>query len=188
MILWVDVKSDVDSGELFLEHPEDRLTHSKNSAKPAEAQTLVQALQQWPNQRFILNIVDNVMNIHFTVINSIKDLDPDQRILIQSETDVLLRSIKERKPQWLYGSSRADLMRWLSFQSIGILPATPLKGDVFIVPLNYRPNKASLNPGVIEELLRRNKKLIIGPLKTAEELVQAQNFKADGYVIDFKSF
>lgn len=141
-------------------------------------------LKQFPTQRFILNIIDNVQDIHTDILKVIEPLNIDSRVLIQSDTSVIISSIKELKPMWLYGCSQPDIMRFLSFDSIFILPATPFKGDVYITPVHLL-NRFILKQSVFNEIKRRKKLVLIGPIQDKNEYLDAQKFSAiDGYIFD----
>jgi diaminopimelate decarboxylase len=45
-------------------------------------------------------------------------------------------------------------------------------------------NRPAFNSDVINEMRRRHKKIFLGPIKTREELQQAKEVKADGYITD----
>lgn len=144
---------------------------------------LHEVLAAHPQQKFVLNIMDNVEGVHTDTIDAIKDLAPEKRVLIQSNYNVILTSIKELQPFWLYGCTQADLMRFLTFESMWILPATPFKGDVFIAPfvLLGRP---AFHETTLEEARRRHKKIILGPALDKKEFDDAVRMKADGIIVD----
>jgi glycerophosphoryl diester phosphodiesterase len=148
-----------------------------------ETPALKEIYEQFPNTRFILNIVDNVADVHTSVVDAIKDFNPDNRTLIQSDALVILDAIKDMKPQWVYGTSTPDIMRLLSFDSIYILPATQFKGDVFIAPFKILKRPA-FNDDVVEEMRRRHRKVFLGPIETPEQFAKAKELKADGFITD----
>jgi hypothetical protein len=139
--------------------------------------------QQFPQTRFVLNLVDNAMDVHVTVTDAISDLNPDKRTIIQSEANVVIDSVKTLKPAWLYGTSVPDLVRMLTFDSLYVLPAIQFKGDVFIAPFKISKRNA-FNADIIAEMRRRHKRILLGPLKSAEEYVKAQSYSPDGYIFE----
>ncbi|MFM6928093.1 MAG: hypothetical protein ACKOX6_06480 [Bdellovibrio sp.] len=139
--------------------------------------------EQFPKTRFILNVVDNVTDVESTVVEAIKDLNPDNRTLIQSDANVISMAIKSLKPVWLYGTGTPDLMRLMSFDSMWVLPAVQFKGDVFIAPFKIM-NRPGFNDDVITEMQRRKKKIFLGPIKNEEDFKRAANFKIDGYITE----
>lgn len=148
-----------------------------------EIRELTDVLGKYSQQKFILNVADNVENIDKNLVEALKDLSADKRVLIQSNYNVVINSIKELKPFWLYGSSQADLMRLLTFESMWILSATPFKGDVLIAPfvLLGRP---AFHEVTIEEMRRRHKKIVLGPALDKKEFDDAARLKADGVIVE----
>ncbi len=140
-------------------------------------------IAKYPGQKFVLNILDNVEGVHTGLVEALKGLSPEKRILVQSNYNVIMTSVKELEPFWLFGCSQADLMRFLTFESMWILPATPFKGDVFISPfvLLGRP---AFHETALEEVRRRKKKIILGPALDKKEFDDAVRMKADAIIIE----
>jgi hypothetical protein len=138
---------------------------------------------KYPQQRFVMNVTDNVENVHKWITESLKDLAAEKRILLQSNYNVIMTSIKELQPFWLYGCSQADLMRFLTFDSMWILPATPFKGDVYISPFKLL-GRPAFHENILEEVRRRNKKIILGPAIDKSEYDDAVRLKADGIIVE----
>ncbi len=148
-----------------------------------EVRELRGIVAEFPTRKFVLNILDNVTGIHIGLVEALKGLSPEKRILLQSNYNVILSSIKELEPFWLYGCSQADLMRFLTFESMWVLPATPFKGDVYIAPfiLIGRP---AFHESTLEEVRRRHKKIILGPALDKKEFDDAIRLKADGILVE----
>lgn len=138
---------------------------------------------KYPDQRYALNILNNVESIHESVVNSLKPFSKEKLFLIQSNYNVIMSSIKNLEPFWLYGCSQADLMRFLAFDSLWILPAVPFKGDVFISPLKLL-GRVAFNENILTEVRRRNKKIILGPITNKAEFDDASRLKVDGLLIE----
>lgn len=147
-----------------------------------EAPLLEDVLREFPRQRVIINLVDNVTDAPSALVKALETGSPDQRILVQSETDVLIKSVKEQKPQWLYGSSIADLMRLMSLESVGILSACPFRGDVLIAPMKVSGRDA-FTAGVIDEIHRRKKEVFLGPLEDGSEYDAARQHSPDAFIL-----
>lgn len=148
-----------------------------------ELRELKEIMAKYPQQKFVLNILDNVENVHKELVANLKDFSPEKRVLLQSNYNVIMTSVKELQPFWLFGCSQADIMRFLTFDSMWILPATPFKGDVYIAPfvLLGRP---AFHDKTLEEVRRRNKKIILGPALAKKEYDDALRLKADGVVVE----
>ncbi|MGZ3742559.1 MAG: hypothetical protein ACXVB1_06115 [Pseudobdellovibrionaceae bacterium] len=148
-----------------------------------ETRELKEVLKRFPTQKFVLNILDNVTGIHTGLADVLTDLSPEKRILIQSNYNVILTSLKALQPFWLYGCSQADLMRFLTFESMWLLPTTPFKGDVYIAPFTLM-GRPAFHESTLEEVRRRNKKIILGPALDKREFDDALRLKADGIIIE----
>lgn len=147
------------------------------------APTLQRIYSEFPQQRFMLNVFDNVTNVDLILVDALKDSNSNNRTFIQSDTLVVMTSIKDAKPEWVYGTAQADLMRFLTFNAMWILPTTQYKGDVFVAPFKIL-NRPAFNADVIAEMRRRHKKIFLGPIKTREELQLAKSIEAEGYITD----
>lgn len=145
--------------------------------------TLKEFYVQFPKTRFILNIIDNVSEAHTTLVDTVKDHSPNSRTFIQSEILVVMTSIKELKPEWVYGTSTPDLMRLMSFDSMYILPTTQFKGDVFVSPFTILKRPA-FNDDIIGEMRRRNKRVFLGPIQNETQFAEASRLKADGLITE----
>lgn len=138
---------------------------------------------QFPQTRFVLNIIDNVSDAHTALVSSLEGLSTNDRTFIQSDTLILMTTIKELKPEWVYGTSVSDLTRLLSFDSIWILPSTQFKGDVFVAPFKLK-NRPAFNDDILLEMRRRYKRIYLGPIESKEQFDYAKTWEADGYITD----
>jgi hypothetical protein len=152
------------------------------TASPARP-LLTELLRQHPKQRFILNIDDNSEVIHELIGKALATEALSERIAIQSPYNNVLSSIKDLLPRMVYGSTPSDIMRLKSFDGMGILTATPFKGDLFFANLKLHQRQA-ITPAIAGELLRRNKKIILGPLTSIEEYQLALSLGAHGVFVE----
>lgn len=152
-----------------------------------EAKPLADFVSQFPKQRFVVNVIDNQYDIHEILTKELKDFSPEKRIIVQSETDVILKSVKDKEPFWLFGTSLPELTRLITFSSIGLHPAISVRGDVMISPLRIH-ERNFINEQVLSEMKRRLKKVLIGPVKNDAELNQAvslfQKNLVDGFIVE----
>lgn len=146
-----------------------------------DAASLGDLLTEFSELRFILNVPGQAPDIDRKLLAALDPLNPEKRVLIHCETDGILKDLKEERPRWLYSSSRADLMRWLSFESIGLLPATPFRGDVFFAPLSLKERSLELRP-LVSEAHRRQKDFFVGPMNHSASFEEAKRLGADGYI------
>jgi hypothetical protein len=128
-----------------------------------------------------IHVLNSKAEIHEQISSFLPKLW-DEKVFIQSEIDVVLAALKEIRPRWAYGSSVADRVRWKSFDSLGLVSAVTHTRDVYVTSLSDR-NGENLSDSIVDEIRKRKLFLVIGPLKTAEEVQLAQHFKPDGYII-----
>ncbi len=152
-----------------------------------EAKPLTDFVSQFPQQRFIVNVIDNHDQIHELLTKELSECSPEKRILVQSETDVILKSVKDKEPFWIFGTSLPELTRLVTFSSIGLQPAISVRGDVMISPLRLH-ERTFINEEVLIEMKRRLKKVLLGPIKNDAELNQAvslfQKSLVDGFIVE----
>ncbi|RYZ89377.1 MAG: hypothetical protein EOP06_09435, partial [Proteobacteria bacterium] len=141
---------------------------AKVKALQPQAMLLKDLLVKYPKQRVVLNILDNVERIDLWIKDTLKDLGGEKRFILQSNYNVVMTSVKEQEPFWLFGCGQADLMRFMSFESMWILPAVPFKGDVFIAPFKLL-GRTAFSEEILQEVQRRKKKIILGPLVNKAE-------------------
>jgi hypothetical protein len=139
--------------------------------------------EQFPDTRFVVNIVDNVAEAHLKLVETLDGLKPNARTLVQSDTLILMTATKDLKPEWLYGTALADIMRLLTLDSMYVLPATLFGGDVFIAPFTIK-NRPAFNDDIIAEMHRRKKNILLGPIQSAAQLQEARRANASGYITD----
>lgn len=139
--------------------------------------------EQFPQTRFVVNMIDNVADAHMKVVEAIERLKPNERTLIQSDALILMTSVKDLKPEWVFGTSMPDLMRLLTLDSMYVLPATIFKGDVFIAPFTLK-NRPAFNDEIIAEMQRRQKRIFLGPIQSEAQLQKAQSLNVTGYITD----
>lgn len=182
--LWADVYRGEENQLIvmpWIEHDKDVRTLEKkaNPTRPL----LADLLRDFPQRRFVLNIVDNVENIHTQISKIIDETQSGERLLLQSPFNVILDAVKQLKPMLTFGSTPADLVRLKSFASLHILSVAPFKGDAYVGPLGLK-GIPTLDPDIVKELKRRHKKIILGPILSKEELATAESLGADGLFVE----
>jgi hypothetical protein len=149
--------------------------------------TLNDTLKKWSGRRIILNLSSNDEDLDRQLAEFLPPYMKKSPILLQSEFDIVLRATKEILDDLPYGSSQSDRMRFNAFAGMapwsgGLISATPFRGDVYVSPLKWK-NISLVNKMIVDEIHRRQKYVLIGPLQTKEELRQAQSLDADGYYL-----
>lgn len=144
-----------------------------------------EALPAWISKNkpsfLVLSVLNSKSEIH-EQISSLVPTGMEEKILVQSEIDVVLASLKTLRARWAYGTSIADQVRWKSFDSLGLVSAVSFVRDVYVTPLTGRHGD-KLSSSIVNEVRRRGLKLVIGPLSSESEVQEAKEFKPDGYFI-----
>ncbi len=182
-ILWADVyrgEADLLLVKPWVERnkPNRQLEKKSTSTRPL----LTDLLTQYSKARFVLNITDNVEQIHEQVANIIEQTKASGRVIITSPYPVVINSIKDLKPMELYTNSSVDFVKMNFFEALKLLPAMPFKYDIFFGPLMHR-NTPIVTKDMVIEIRRRHKKVLIGPIGNAEGLAKAKEVDADGYFL-----
>ncbi len=146
--------------------------------------TLEEFLNEFPNQPVLLWINDNIENIDLRLEPILKKYLSRSNILIHSEFDNVVKSLKKLLPELLYGTGVGQRVRMLMLGSLWLEPAASIDGDFLIAPLKEQGvNAVSLE--LKKEILRRQKVFILGPLNNISDNDQAVTFGATGYLTSF---
>jgi glycerophosphoryl diester phosphodiesterase len=114
------------------------------------------------------------------ISQSVTDSKASQRILIQSPENGFLKDLRTAQPQWIFGTSQAQVTRLIMLSAIGLQAAAPLKSDVFVMETRISDLTLDrLTKSMIEEIHRRKMKIYAGPGNSAS-LQQAINRGVDG--------
>lgn len=152
------------------------------SPEVLELSWLKELLETTKPSRVIFRVHVNFPNIDLK-INDLISKEDESRVMIQSSYDVILRSIKNLRPQLVYGSSPADETKLHFYNELRILPAVPLLADVYWAQLS--PAKGVfLRPEIPEEIRRRKKKFFLGPVQDRESYEKVLSFGPDAIVFD----
>lgn len=126
-------------------------------------------LKAFPRHRFILNMCDHAEQIDTAMKDLITKYNANDRVVIHSERDGVLRDFRNSEARWLYGSSRPQLSKLQMATSLGLGPAVSLAADIMIGPMHW--NRLDIiNHAMIDEVLRRHKRIFIGPIEDKEQI------------------
>ncbi|MGE0632433.1 MAG: hypothetical protein AB7O96_08505 [Pseudobdellovibrionaceae bacterium] len=156
--------------------------------RPFESKTLLEqgkkplrdVVAEIPTTRLMIWIHDNVNGIHEMFVKELEGLDLDKRLLVHSEFDAVLQSIKPLKPIWIYGTGTGEVTRLISLNSIGLGPIVTMNGDVFIASLRHGKRKL-MSESLMSEIRRRGKP-VLAVIQDETDLVDAKLWEVDGYI------
>lgn len=145
----------------------------KNGERPWQGKglrvpTLQEFLARYPDARVVLNFMEYAPGLDERIVSLAERFRARERILFHSEIDGLTKDLRDKQAMWLFGTSRAQITRFLMLNSIGLAAAASLRGDVFITP--SRAGKAPLlEESARLELQRRKTPVLAGPVRDAGE-------------------
>ncbi len=142
---------------------------------------LEKAIQTIKTDHYIFNILTNDIDVHKDVISFIEKNKLEDRVLINSPIDIVIKAIKEQKPMWVYGTSIPEVSRLKSFSTLGLEAAISIRGDVFIAPISYL-NRPLVDQSMVTEIRRRKKLVFLGPIQSETDLKLAEELKPDGII------
>jgi hypothetical protein len=131
---------------------------------------------------WIFNVEDNVTDTDIHVVDWIEKNKLQDKAIITSDVDLIVSATKERRPLWIYGSSQSDLAKLLSMASINLTGLVNFKRDYFITPATWN-NRDMLNAKVVEEMRKRFKKVVIGPVHTDQDRGRALKLNPDVLIL-----
>lgn len=136
---------------------------------------------------WIFNLLDNATDIDKNIIQWVEKNNLQDGVVITSDTDLVISSIKDSKPLWIYGTSLSDLAKLLTMASVKLESIVTFKRDYFITPVTHR-KRMMLNPRVISEMRRRFKKVAIGPVHTDQDREIALKMQPDILILSSETF
>ncbi len=145
---------------------------------------LEKLFEKYPDQLILLNIRENIKDLDLILSAFIKknnSFNIENRILINSDFDVVLSSLKAQLPRWVYGTGSGDRARFLMLSSIFLNGVYEVKGDFYITKLS-KDNVKLLNKTLQADLNNRFLPLIIGPLETESETKEAISFNPTAFL------
>ncbi|MEY4615617.1 MAG: hypothetical protein RJB66_577 [Pseudomonadota bacterium] len=149
-----------------------------DGTSPLELEKILGAFPQVP---LFLWIDDNIENIDLRLQPVLKKYGKGQNVLIHSEFDNVVGSIKKLLPEFLYGTGIGQRVRMLMLGSLWLEPIAPADGDFLLSPLSER-GVSAVSEALKEEVNRRQKVFILGPLMTQSSVDKALEIGAAGYL------
>lgn len=146
------------------------------------------ALYAWKNLNpafWIFDIQDNAVDADKFIVEWVEANKWSDRLIIRSDVDLIVSSLKRSKPLWIYGSSLSDNTQFLTMASAHLEGLPRFLRDYYFTTLTYQ-NRDMINPRVLDEMRKRKKKIAIGPVFSQEEKTQALLHSPDILIIDEK--
>lgn len=121
------------------------------------------------NRKIIFNLTENAIAGDKTLIEEFQKLSLTDKseILISAPYEVMSKSLKELAPTYIFATSTPEILRLKAMESFYLIETASLRADVIIHPLYYY-KKLFFTETFLQEIKRRNKKIIIGPIPQSE--------------------
>ncbi len=100
------------------------------------------------------------------LVDSVGSFDKEKYFGVVSSSQKVSRALRKKAPQWLYAADPASLLRLQIFTSMWIETAMDFWPDFVIAGENEDPQSSHLTPRLIDELARRQKRVIWADEKT----------------------
>lgn len=135
------------------------------------------------NKKLILNIIENAQAVHETFVHEMKQVgfEKGENFIVLSPYEAPAKALKEIAPAFVYGATQPEILKIVAMQSMYLLEAVSLRADVVIHPLKIRGHEF-FNEALRDELKKRYKRMIIGPVDS-EESAAARQLEPLGIII-----
>ena len=146
--------------------------------------SLEQFFDEFGNSPLLIWVRDNNENIDLRLEPIFKKYKSHAQLIVHSEFDNVVNSIKKLIPDLLYGTGVGQRVRLLMLVSIGLESIATVDGDLLIAPL-HEGKISAISVELKEEIIRRQKIFILGPLNDISANNQALSFGATGYLTSY---
>ncbi len=135
-------------------------------------------------KKYIFNLSENAQAGHIIFFDGMKALgfEKGDQFIVTSPYEGIAKALKELAPSLLFGSTQPEILKIAAMKSMGLIEALNLRADFIIHPLKIK-NQKFYDEDLIEELRRRHKYFIVGPVSDPE-LAEAQSLKPWGIIVD----
>lgn len=122
------------------------------------------------SKKIIFNIIENSAAVHENFVHNMKELglEKGENFIILSPYEAPIKSLKELAPAYLYGTTQPEILKIIAMNSMYIVEAANIRADFIVHPLQIRKQTFFVD-SLVQEFKRRNKKIIVGPIKAAEK-------------------
>ena len=136
------------------------------------------------NKKIIFNLFENAQAGHAIFFDEIKKMgwEKGENLIVTSPYEAMAKALKDIAPALLYGSTQPEILRLVAMKSMMLIEAVSFRADVVIHPPLIR-NQNFYTEDLLREIKRRHKKIIVGPINSAD-LDVAQQLNPLGIIIN----
>lgn len=180
--IYLDIANTADQKVVIVRtNPDRTIDHSKNVRlkKFQDVKQDVLHLQnykeQLKNRKIIFNLAENAIAGHLIFSDELKalDLDKGENIIVTTPYETMAKAIKELHPTLIFGTTQPEILKFKAMESLYLIEAAQIRADIVIFPLEYY-KQPFFTEKLQNEIKRRYKKIIVGPIKDSEIEVAKQ--------------
>lgn len=120
------------------------------------------------NERFaIFNIHDSQETAAISFLDLLKDYESSSKIAVISPSRTPVEKIREKRPQWFFGSDRASWTKVLVFNSLGLKGLVEPWADFYIITLADQENENDL-----ASFLQTKGKVLIKEISSEDQVLK----------------
>lgn len=150
---------------------------------PVRIPTFKEVVRAIPKGRLIVEIKDNLPDIHKKAAHLFDELNVAKRVLIGSQTSVVISALRKLRPEWTYAATRNEVSRFLMLASLHIETIDSMPADAFLIPMNMGGIRV-FNEKLLSEVHRRKKPVIIWTINNREKMKNLIQKGVDGIITD----
>ena len=165
------------------ENKQKPIRYSKFSDIQSDVVRLRDVIPKLTNRKFIFNLSENAQAGHMIFYDELKllGLQNGDNFIVTSPYEALAKALKEVAPAYIYGSTQPEILKITAMKSMWLIEALTLRADVVIHALKIK-NEKFYDPTLINELKRRHKKFIVGPI-SPDDIAEATGLNPWGIVL-----
>lgn len=126
---------------------------------------------------------ENKIDIHKKFLEYFNPIKDFKNIIFFSQYPVINKLVKEAQANWQFATPDSEWLRMTLFKGIGLIHVPDMQADIWFSPL-YQGKNLIVDQEVINEMRRRERKVIIRGIKSKQEFELAKSLGVDAVVID----
>lgn len=136
------------------------------------------------DKKIIFSIAENSAAVHENFVHNMKELglEKGENFIVLSPYEAPIKALKELAPAYLYGTTQPEILKIVAMNSMHLIEAANIRADFIVHPLQIR-KQPFFTEEILKEIVRRNKRIIIGPITVAEK-DEAVKFHPYGLIIE----
>ncbi|WP_282043470.1 glycerophosphodiester phosphodiesterase family protein [Winogradskyella flava] len=123
--------------------------------KPIKVPELLEVFTNFPKAKLLLDIHTNNLKVINVLINLIETEFNNGDFVIVSEYDIIIKELKKKKPNWIFGASANEAKKMLYSSFLYLDSLFPVKSDILMLPKKYN-NINVLSRRVMNHTKKRN--------------------------------